>query len=184
MRRVAVGLRCIINAVNGYSRAMSSRLISGETGANEALAILAAIRTGEENPIWRYLRSIRRDPQHAKADGVHNQRRYIMIGCARAYRAVANCSEAEAYRVIARECSLPDVTFNADLIKGWLKRYKEDQDNVEAHLRAIAAYEQYVNVQAAAKVPGKPLTTERVLEAACKVVGQKWHVPYRVTGTR
>jgi hypothetical protein len=179
VRRVAIGLYFIANAVRDHSRIASFVLASGETGSNEALAILAAFKTGEENPIWRYLKGIRRDPQHARANGVDNQRRYIMIGCVRAYHAAAGGSEAKALKKIARECRFPDVTFNAGLIKGWLKRYKEDRDNVEAHLKAIAAYADTVNVVAAATDPDKPVTAERVLEAARKLVGQAWGVPYQ-----
>jgi hypothetical protein len=179
VRRTAIGLYFLANAANHFSRIASSVLASGETGANEALALLAAIKAGEDNPIWKYLRGIRENPKRAaKADGIHNQRRYIMIGCVRAYHSASKCSKAEAYRVIARECSLPDVAFNGDRIKDWLKRYNEDHAKVETHLKAIAAYADAVNRVAGAGDPDKPLTAERVLEAARKLVGQAWGVPY------
>jgi hypothetical protein len=178
VRRTAIGLYFLNNAANHFSRIASPVLASGETGANEALAILTAIRTGENNPIWQCLSGIRKKnaKRAAKADGVNNQRRYIVIGCVRAHHAAAKCSGAEAYRVIARECSLPDVTFTAGLIKSWLKRYKEDVENQGTHLQAIAAYADLVNHVAAGNY--KPLTAETVLEAARKVAGQAWGVPY------
>jgi hypothetical protein len=180
VRRVAVGLHFTIKAVRHYSRAMSLVAASDRTGANEALDMLAAIKTGEQNPVWKYLKGIRSDPKRAKraakASGGQNQRRYIIIGCVRAYRDAADCSEAKAYRDIARECSLPDMAFNADRIKGWLKRYRDDLDNWEAHQKAIAGWAQLVTLIAARADPNKPPAA--VLEAAKKLVGQTWAVPY------
>ena len=176
VRRLIVGLACIANLVQNYSRTAAG----AESGANEALAIIKAITTGQKHPIWEYLegiRSFKYEPQHAPLNDIDAQHQYLIIGCVRAYLAQAKrehpkYSERRAVRKIADACRLPDLSFDPDRIRGsWIKHYSANA----AAMNWILRWEGHVNNMAARMDPERPLL-ERILEASRRLVWRAWSV--------
>ena len=175
VRRVAAGLAFIRLGVKNYS------LIAAgvESGAKEALAIIDALTSGREHPIWRYTRGLRAfkyRPQ-APVNGIDAERQHMIIGVALAYQAKANCTESEAIRVVARACSLPDLPFDAELIeKSWLKKLKNKASTRPRAMRAIRGWQDLTRRRAEAEASSES-PSERILEAGRWLIWRTCSVP-------
>jgi hypothetical protein len=174
IRRVAVGLAFIAHGVKNYART-----VGPESGAKEALAVIDALTSGREHPIWRYIRGVRAfkyRPQ-APVNGIDAERQHMIIGVALAYQAKANCTESEAIRVVARACSLPDLPFDAELIeKSWLKNLKNKASTRPRAMRAIRGWQDLTRRRAEAGGSSEP-PSERILEAGRWLIWRASSVP-------
>jgi hypothetical protein len=158
VRRVAVGLAFITQGV---------KKVGAESDANAALAIIDALTSGRDHPIWRYVRGVRafKYRSQASVNGVDAERQHMIIGVALAYQAKTNCSESEAIRVAARACSLPDLRFDAELIeKSWRKNLKNKPSTRPRAMKAIRGWEELIQKKAEAEGLSES-PAERILEA-------------------
>jgi hypothetical protein len=175
VRRVAVGLAFITHAVKNYSQIAAG----AESEANEGLAIIDALTSGREHPIWRYVRGVRafKYRSQASVNGIDAERRHMIIGVALAYQAKTNCSESEAIRVVARACSLPDLRFDAELIeKSWLKNLKNKPSTRPRAMKAIRGWQELIQKKAeAGGLSESP--SERILEAGRWLIWRACSVP-------
>jgi hypothetical protein len=80
VRRVAFGLAFITHGVKNYSQIAAA----AESEANEAVAIIDALTTGREHPIWRYIRGVRAFKYRSQApvNGIDAERQHMIIGVA------------------------------------------------------------------------------------------------------
>jgi hypothetical protein len=175
VRRVAIGLAFITKRVKNYSEIT----VGADSGANEALAIINALTSGREHPIWRYLRGVRASKFRSQApvNVIDAERQHMMIGVALAYQGKTNCTESEAIRVVARACSLPDLPFDAELIeRSWLKNLKNKTSTRPRAVRAIRKWEDLVRKRAEAGGSSESLS-ERILEAGRWLIWRACSVP-------
>jgi hypothetical protein len=163
VHRVSVGLAFIRKGVKNYSQIAAG----ADSGASEALAIIDALTSGREHPIWRYIRGVRAFKYRSQApvNIIDAERQHMIIGVALAYQAKANCSESEAIRAVARACSLPDLPFDPELIeKSWLKKLKNRPSTRPRTMRAIRGWRDLIRKRAEAGDSSES-PSERVLEA-------------------
>jgi hypothetical protein len=150
-----------------------------ESGANEALAIIDALTSGREHPIWRYVRGVRAFKYRSQApvNGIDAERQHMIIGVALAYQAKANCSESEAIRIVARACSLPDLPLDAELIeKSWLKNLKNKPSTRPRAMQAIRRWQDLIRKRAeAGGLSESP--PERILEAGRRLMWRASSAP-------
>jgi hypothetical protein len=175
VRRVAVGLAFITKGVKNYSEIA----VGADAGANEALAIVNALTSGREHPLWRYLRGVRafKFRSQAPVNVIDAERQHMIIGVALAYQANTNCTESEAIRVVARACSLPDLPFDAELIeKSWFKNLKNKASTRPRAMQAIRRWEVLIQKRAEAGGSLESLS-ERILEAGRWLIWRACSVP-------
>jgi hypothetical protein len=173
VRRVIAGLEFIDGAVN-------RRIVTGpEFGANDALAVVRALMTGEDHPVWKYLDGIRSESQHAPLNSVDAKLRYMIVGLGLAYQEAAKCSRAEAFKVIAHACRLPDQSFDAKLIdKSWLGHSRKKYGKGErAPMNRIRWYKNYVR-RMADTLDSSYSLSDRILEAGRWFIWKEWSVPF------
>jgi hypothetical protein len=166
--RVAVGLAFIADGVKNYAQ-----MAGAESGADEALAIIAALTSGREHPIWRFIRGIRAvkyRAQRAPLNGIDAERQHMIIGVALAYQAIANCSESEAIRIVAPACSFPDLRFDAELIeKNWVKNLKNKASTRPGAMQAIWGWRDVTRKRAEAESSSES-PSEKILEAGRRLI--------------
>jgi hypothetical protein len=176
VRRVAVGLAFITHGVKNYSQMGAG----ADSGASEALAIVDALTSGREHPIWRYIRGVRAfkyRSQDAPVNGIDAERQHMIIGVALAYQEQTHCSESDAIRVVARACSLPDLPLDAELIeKSWLKNLKNKPSTRPRAMRAIRGWQDLIRKRA--QVGGlSESPSDRILEAGRWLIWRASSVP-------
>jgi len=143
-----------------------------EKGLLDASDMLEALTSGRDHPIFDFVRGIRasgKRPQSAPPTNRELHGRAALVGLVRAYCTAAGASELEALRVVAECCSLENFKFTSEMIKGWGRRFKDEQN-----VGPVAFANEFLK-KAAQRPDATPLA-DRVLE-----VGQLWARAYWMT---
>ena len=177
VRRVAFGLAHIRTLIDAAARAFKDAAAYDEkiaSGNSEALAIMDALISGRDHPIWKHIRGMRSKefrPQHSPANGIDVQRQYAVIGLVQAYEKAAGCSRAEAVRKVVNACRSPDFHLDENLIKkSWIKNNAHDK-------KAETGWEAWRN-SITVKAGGPSATPEQILQAGRAFIFQAWSVPF------
>jgi hypothetical protein len=96
-----------------------------------ALAIIDALTSGRDHPIWRHiagLKSKRFRMQNAPPNQAEQVGRIFVVGLVRAYQQTANVSRRAAIQAVIEACRFPDFEFGADQIKRWDRTFREQHE--------------------------------------------------------
>jgi hypothetical protein len=175
--KAAVGLSAIDQLIRRETDVLKQGNLTdlenlADKGLLDASDMLEALMTGRDHPIFNFVQGIRasgKRPQSAPPTIRELHGRAALVGLVRAYCTAAGASELEALRVVAECCSLENFKFTSERIKGWGRRFKDEQND------GPAAFANDFLKKAAQRPDATPLA-DRVLE-----VGRLWARAYWMT---
>jgi hypothetical protein len=143
-----------------------------ENGLLDAGDMLEALMTGRDHPIFDFVRGIRAGKRPSSAPPTNRELsgRAALVGLVSAYCTAAGVSELEALRVVAVCCSFENFKIRSEMIKGWSRRFKDEQDP------GPAAFADKFLKLAAQRRDDKPLA-ERVLNVGQEYASAYWGTP-------
>jgi hypothetical protein len=173
VRKVAFGLAALRNAIDYFFEKVRddqdiSRLPS--SGLVDAAAILDALTSGQDHPIWRHIDGLKSEtyrPGRAPKAKTERLRQLIVGGLVLALQEEGNLSAREAAKIIIsqiQEIQSADISFTLDQLRKWVR----DNDAREHAERFI---------QTARSNPDKKSMLERIMDAGHSEIYLYWSAP-------
>jgi hypothetical protein len=133
----------------------------------DAAAILDALTSGQDHPIWRHIRglkSIAYRPGRARKATTEQIRQAIAGGLVLALQKAGGLSAREAAKAIISRIQSTDFSFTSDQLRKWAK-----------HDGASKIAEGFI--QTARGIPGKKSLSERIMIAGHTEIYRFWSAP-------
>jgi hypothetical protein len=126
IRRVGFGLVALRQALDPFLHKFRNDPVRmAAAGGFEALAILDALTSGRDHPIWKHvdgLRSGRYRPGAAAAVEQERHRRAMLVGVVLAYQEKTGVSQRAAVQAVVDGIKSPDFPLTFEQLRGWVKR--------------------------------------------------------------
>lgn len=137
--RVAAGLTAITRLLEikfeeiGFGEEMTT------TGLRDAFGIVEYLTTGRYHPIADHVAGLRTGyfhPQRQRAAGIDENGRALIVGAVGAFGVASGQDQAKSIRAVSDALKQQGVEVGADQIRGWGRRFKEEQHQGPAAFRS------------------------------------------------